>query len=1028
MVLVCPCASSKPIKCETKITLLPLRIFRLFVAAATTVFVFPGSLKALDPARSITQYTHRIWDQEEGLFQPTVYSILQSHDGFLWLGTQDSLIRFDGLRFHEFDDSPRSVLHRALVRSLLEDGAGNLWAGTIGSGLVRISPQSVATRFAPSTGFPGVNAFCLDRGDGNDIWVCANDSLVRYHNGRFNAFGTAQGLPAAIPRATCSTPSGVRWVATEAGLASLSNDRISTFSNTSVLPDGEPINALRCDESGVVWAGTNRGLLRIAGKESRLLAVRDGLPDNAVLTLAGGSHRSLWVGTNDGVSRVRDGRLSVYRTRDGLSHSLVLSLFEDREESLWAGTKNGLDQFTDGVVTPFTTEEGLSDNDAGPLVEDAKGRIWAGTLGGGINVFDNGRFRALTRRDGLLSDDILSLVVTPDGDLWAGTAGGVNQIRNDKVIHSYTARQGLSANKVRSLVVDADGTLWAGTDKGVDRWSGTRFAPAGLWPEKKAPGIVALFAGQQVKLFISTAEPAMQVYRDGKLTSYTPDANRPADCLFLDREHHESWIGTLGTGLLRWKNGVFKHVRVKDGLYDNRIYGILRDDARNFWLASSKGIFRVSEAELDDFADGRIQFVNSIPFTTGQLRFECQSGVQPAAIRTRDGRLWFSTTNGLVTVNPRDLSARRLPPPTTSVQAVLVNGQPVPTSAIKAGVHLSPLERNVEILYAGLSFLSPEKLTFRYTLSGFDRDQSWTDAGTRREVFFTNLPPGRFTFKVQSRNPDGEWGKEAARLPFTIEPRLYQRVWFFPALAVMVALLVMSFYRLRIRNLQRGFDMVISERSRIARELHDTLLQGLSGITMQLQAVWMKLPSSKEKQWLGDIIKDASRASTEARQSLWGLRSPQLSATGFHDKLAKTVRQAAAGSTVAVKLELEPVSLAGAPDAEFQLLRIAGEAAANAVAHSGASQLVVSLRVQRKTLHLRLADDGIGFDTSAAQPFGHYGLTGMRERAAEIKARLSIESAPGAGSVVLVVLPLAAANLLPSDESNPAPTHAHHTE
>lgn len=953
----------------------------------------------------MTQYTHRIWDQEEGLFQPTVYSILQSKDGFLWLGTQDSLIRFDGLRFREFDDSPSSVLHRALVRALHEDRAGNLWVGTIGSGLVSISGRTSAVkRYTSADGFPGPNVFCLDSTNSNDLWACTTDSLVRYRDGRFTSFAKAQGLPAGTPRATCSVPDGRRWVATDLGLAVLEGDRISPAANP-LLPRDEPVNTLRCDSDGVVWAGTNRGLLRLSpDHHARLFTVRDGLPDNIVLTLAGGSHGSLWIGTDDGVSRLRNGKLSVYRTSDGLSHSLVLSLFEDREESLWTGTKNGLDQFANGIVTPFTTAEGLSDNDAGPLLEDAAGRIWAGTSGGGINIFDAGRFRTLTRRDGLPSNHVLTLASMPNGDIWVGTAAGVARIHNEHVVSTYALGTGRASQAVRSLVIDTEGTLWAGTQEGLARWNGRAFVPSRLWSSGKDPSVLALFPGQQVKLFISTEEPAIEVYRDGKLTRYVSDTNRPAHCIFLDRDAHESWIGTLGAGLLRWKAGVFKHVRVKDGLYDNRIYGILRDDARNFWLASSKGIFRVSQTELDDFADGRIPFVNSLPFTTGQLRFECQSGVQPAAIRARDGRLWFSTTNGLVTVNPNDLSPRHAVPPPTVVQSILVNGRPVPQRSWRDGLHLSPSERNVEVLYTALSFFYPEKLNFRYMLSGID--QTWTDAGTRREVFFTNLPPGRFTFKVQSRTPGGAWNGSTALLQVEVEPRVYQRAWFFPALVFITALSAASLYRLRVRNLRRGFNMVISERSRIARELHDTLLQGLSGITMQLQAVWTRLPASKEKAWIGDIIQDASRASSEARQSLWGLRSAQSPSVRFDEKLARAVREAVDGSKLDLELNLAPVSLDGAPDREFQLLRIASEAAANTAAHAHATRLAVSLRTESGNLQLSLADDGVGFNSAAPQSFGHYGLTGMRERAAEIGARFSLQSAHGKGTHVTVSLAL----------------------
>ncbi len=316
-------------------------------------------------------------------------------------------------------------------------------------------------------------------------------------------------------------------------------------------------------------------------------------------------------------------------------------------------------------------------------------------------------------------------------------------------------------------------------------------------------------------------------------------------------------------------------------------------------------------------------------------------------------------------------------------------------------------EKNLEIRYAGLTFITPEKVTFRYILQGYNK--RWIDAGSRREAFFTNLPPGQFEFKVLARNADGIWSKQAASLDLTIEPHFYQRVWFFPALAIILGLMIAFGYRLRIRHLNNRFAVVLAERNRIARELHDTLLQGLSGITMQLQAVWTRLPISKEKVFLGEIIKDAARCSQEARQSLWGLRAGRPGAPDFSEHLATVARQAVEGKPISLSLDLEPVSLRSRPGIDFQLLRIAQEAISNTLTHSHATTLKIELRQNGQELRLTLQDNGVGFSTSAAQPFGHYGLTGMRERAEEIGAELSVTSEPHLGTKVEVRLPLARA-------------------
>jgi signal transduction histidine kinase len=597
-----------------------------------------------------------------------------------------------------------------------------------------------------------------------------------------------------------------------------------------------------------------------------------------------------------------------------------------------------------------------------------------------------------------------------NGDLWVGTGKGINRLHNGRLIASYP----MPDEPVSALYRDPQGTLWAGTAKGLRYLSGSTFLPShlGLLADHRA--VYALSASHSVRLFASAAGPSLSYLKDNQPRFQDLETSQPVSCFFFDPTRHVGWLGTLGSGLLHWKNGVFTHIRIKDGLYDNRIYAILRDDNANLWLASSKGIFRVSEQELEDFVDNKTRYVTSLPFTTGQLRFECRSGVQPAACRTHDGRLWFSTTNGLVVVDPRKLVSNTAPPP-VEITSALINGRRTPP---EQDVTLSPFERNLEIRYAGLSFIAPDKMTFRYMLEGYDKN--WVEAGTRREAFYGNLPPGHFRFVVMARNADGVWSTHSAALRFTVTPLIYERKWFFPALVLLLASSVIVWYRLRIRRLKQRFNLVLAERSRIARELHDTLLQGLSGVTMQLQAVWTRLTPSREKDFLHEIIQDAARCSTEARQSLWGLRTAPVTPIEFPQKLAASCRESNPGDLLELVLSLDTVSLASMPDAEFQLLRIAREAVSNAVQHAQATRLEVELRVRKSELHLSFTDNGKGFDP-AIPHFGHFGILGMRERASEIGAQLEITSQPGAGVRVTVRLPLTPS----AGKSNrtPAPEH-----
>jgi signal transduction histidine kinase/ligand-binding sensor domain-containing protein len=952
-------------------------------------------MSALDASKALTQDVHRIWGQEEGLFQPTVYSIVQTRNGFLWLGTQDSLIRFDGLHFREYDRASEAGIQRSLIRNLLEDSSGGLWVGSLGSGVVRILPDGSFQSFGKAEGFTSQNAFCLASAHDGSVFVCTDKGLMHFANGRFEAMTKADGLPSNNIRQMCETEDGTKWVAgIDFGLERSHGGRFQPFVTDGV-GELEMTNSLSCSAGNVVWVGKQDGLVRIQDGHTRVFTTRDGLPDNAVSSLHESPDGSLWIGTNDGVTRYRGGQLSVYGIRDGLSHSLVLSLYTDREGTLWVGTKNGLDQFTDGKVTPYTTNEGMLSNNAGAVVEDAGGRLWIGTMGQGLNVFDGQKFLAITQRDGLLDNTILSLLPEANGDLWVGTGRGINRLNNGRVTASFL----LPGERVAALFRDPEGTLWAGTDKGLRYLDHHVFRPSrqGLLADRRA--VYALSASHSVQLFASAAGPSLSYLKDGQARSEDLQTSQPVSCFYFDPTRHVGWLGTLGSGLLHWKNGVFTHIRIKDGLYDNRIYAILRDDHANLWLASSKGIFRVSEQELEDFVAGKTRYVTSLPFTTGQLRFECRSGVQPAACRTHDGRLWFATTNGLVVVDPKKLVSNTAPPP-VEITSTLINGR---RTEPQQDVTLNPFERNLEIRYAGLSFIAPDKMTFRYMLEGYDK--AFVEAGTRREAFYGNLPPGHFRFVVMARNADGVWSTKSAVLRLSVTPRIYERKWFFPALVLLLASAVVVWYRLRIRRLQQRFNLVLAERSRIARELHDTLLQGLSGVTMQLQAVWTRLAPSREKDVLHEIIQDAARCSTEARQSLWGLRSSAASPVEFPKKLAESCRETNAGERLELVLDLDPVSLEFMPDAEFQLLRIAREAVANAVKHSEATRLKVELRATKSELCLSLTDNGRGFDATAPH-FGHFGLVGMRERALEIGAQLEIISTPGSGVRVTVHLPL----------------------
>jgi signal transduction histidine kinase/ligand-binding sensor domain-containing protein len=939
---------------------------------------------ALDPSRTLTQYVHRIWQVQQGLPQAWIYSIVQTHDGYLWLGTQTGLVKFDGVRFTTVDEMDGVPASNLWVTHLIEDDQHALWIGTAQAGLIKLQGEK-ATRYTQRDGLPPGAIQCLFNDGQGHVWACTPAGLAELTPGKIRVFAAADGLSSPDVTAACVAPNGALTVAV-AGSAQLATWNGSRFASRALpLPDAATIQAMLCATDGTVWIGTSNGLIRARGGRDDRLTLTDGLADNSILTLTETHDGTVLAGTKNGFSRIRGDEIDSFRPQDGLSQSTVYSLYEDREGSLWAATKHGLNQFLDGRAIPYTTSEGLPSNNTGPVLQDHHGMMWIGTLGAGLARFDGHKFVALTTRDGLASNSIAALAEDTSGDLWVGTDAGLNRLHNGRIAGTWTTRDGLPANTIRALYRDDAGTMWIATSRG----------PA-VFRDGAVKRMPDVRGGRSEPILTFGEDRAHQLYS-------APEDDAPAlhhaDALYRDKDGL-LWVGTLGEGLRLVDGNKTFSFSVLDGLFDDVIYGIAEDDQGRLWFACSKGIFSVSRADLRQFAAGKIPSFVSTPYSPldGLRTVECQPGVQPAIARTDDGRLWFSTIRGVLVIDPQHFD-RRLVPPSVIVEAVTVNG--ARHSAIDIGTLPAGLN-NVDFKYTGASFIAPARITFRYRLEGLDK--TWVEAGPRREAFYTNLPPGRFRFRVAGCTPDGACNESANVVAFGVAARFYQRAWFFPLCVLGIALGGGAVYQLRIRRLKDQFDLILAERGRIARELHDTLIQGFSGITMAMQAMASRLPSSsKERQTLEGIVADAGNAMSEARRSLAGLRRHD-SSSGLAAAVAQAARQLTETNNVRLKLSLAECQCELPPDVEYNLLRIAQEAVLNAVKHSGARTLKVTLDSTPRRLELSVKDDGAGFDDAGSVPVGHYGLIGMKERAAQIGAELRVASAPGGGTTVSVVL------------------------
>ncbi len=1018
---------------------------RLVLVALAMSLLFPLPAAAVDPNRALTQYVHRIWQMQQGLPQPSIYGMVQDGDGFLWLGTQAGLVRFDGVRFTTPDAVP---FGNTWVQALAVDGHDDLWVATGNSGVFRVH-AGVATRYSRAQGLPSdtARAILVDRA--GDVWVATDNGVARISQAASGGRNGARGFPAAgadgrritvytrskgpaanETDALCQRADGTIWVGGRGATLSIWNGAGWARYTMASLPATASVRAILAARDGTLWIGTSEGLVHLASNRETLLTIRERLADNSVLGLAESRDGSIWVGTQNGFSRVRGEAAESFGTENGLSQSTVYAICEDREGSIWVGTKHGLNQFLDGRTVPYTTSEGLPTNDTGPVIQDPRGNIWVGTLGAGLARFDGRRFTVVAARNGLASNTIRALAIDGGGRLWVGTDQGLNCLRDGRVEATYTAAQGLPSSAIRSLFADRSGALWIGTSAGVAvitdvahrSHGGLRVArpeppprsPGESDDPPRVPGgpVLAFAQDSSGRIWESVAG-ALFERDDGEMRDPSGGVIHGADAIYAGPDG-TVWVGTSGDGLWLVRAGKAVRYSMQDGLFDDEIYGIVEDAHDRLWMACSKGVFSVPRSDLLKFAAGTVRTVVSTPYSpTDALRtVECRPGVQPPVARMHDGRLWFSTIHGLLVIDPNHLE-HRFPAPHVVVEDATVNGEHVSPFSIG---QLAPGRNNVAFSYTAPSFVASARITFRYILDGFDRD--WTNAGTRREAFYTNLPPGSFHFRVTARNVDGTSAAIARPLAFTIAPRLYQHTWFIPLCAAVGALVAWSVYRLRVRRLRAQFALVLAERGRIARELHDTLLQGFSGITMEMQALAGRMRNAAERRALEEIIHDAGTTLGEARRSLAGLRSPRSQEPGLAAAIARAAHEQAEGKDVRVRLHLDHDLPQVRAEVGYNLLRIAQEAIANAARHSGSATIDVTLHKTPAGLELEVRDAGEGFEGDEASyvQLGHFGLTGMRERANEIGADFTLTTGRGSGTTVRVVVPAAS---LPGNEATP---------
>jgi ligand-binding sensor domain-containing protein/signal transduction histidine kinase len=988
------------------------------VASLGIVFSGPATTRALDPSTVLANYARQAWVMENGLPQNTVTAVIQTRDGFVWLGTEVGLVRFDGNSFQLFDRSAFPALPDNDICCLLEAADGAMWIGTSG-GLGRLLNGRMRA-YSTRDGLPGNGIRGLALASDGQLWVNTDEGIVRLSGDKFlspNNFAAQNEVLAA----TASGSSGF-WVETSQGDESASGTWKHSTEQAGLAQD---VVEFRAALSGGQMAFASKSLLLVMQGDhvfERLSAGKD-LPGNRVQALVADREGTLWIGTNRGLARWAAGQLQALPVTDPLATASVLSLLEDREGNMWVGTEaGGLHILRDQRFRILGARDGLASDATTAVVEDKNGALWVGTQGAGLSALTRGsagqiKATAWTLREGLMSDLILSLAAAPNGDVWVGTPDGLNRLRGNKV-DAFTSADGLPDDFIRSLLVDSDKSLWIGTRRGLVHWINPpgSINAAAQQPKMtiltQANGLGSDTVGAIVRdksdnLWVATLGGLSRL-RGGSVSNYTTANGLSSNVVtaLLPLDDGTLLIGTQDHGWNLWNGKTF--VAVSGGGLDQlTIHAILDDTEGHLWFATSNGIARC-DWNAAASANSGVPCSHWLTFGTadGLHSRETAANSHPSATRSQDGHLWFATPRGLVEVDPAHFPVNSVDPP-VAVERFAVDDLDQAMLGSNASPKIAAGHVHFEFDYAGLSYTAPLKVRYRYRLEGFDRD--WTDAGTRRTAYYTNIPPGHYTFRVQAANNDGVWNTAGAAISFELKPHFYQTLWFYALLLLAMGASVVLMIQIRLRTARREFRAVLGERSRIAREIHDTLAQGYVGISVQLEMLAELLRQRHVEtatEQLNKTREYVREGLADARQSIWALRTQDAEETTLPVKVRR-LAEAAGDDGLEAQFSVFGAYRPLPPDTELEILRIAQEAIHNVKKHAGAQRLAVELKYEPAAIVLEVSDDGRGgaTDQKETPSQGGFGLTGMRERAAAIHGALEVTSLEGKGTTVRLRAP-----------------------
>jgi ligand-binding sensor domain-containing protein/signal transduction histidine kinase len=965
-----------------------------------------GRTQAQEPAaqRSVTgeenwNYTIRSWQSQDGLPEETVQAFAQTADGYLWVGTSGGLLRFDGARFSLFAHENTPAFGENSVFCLLAAHDGRLWIGTDGSGLIEWR-NGVFKAYSAESGQTADFVRALTEDHNGLLWVATDDGLFWAKDGRLERADKPLGLPVFNVHAVLEDSTGRIWVG-GSRLYSVKDGQPHEYS----LPDNDSRNKVKSflqTGDGSIWVGTVGGLFRLRPGSEKFEPVPGVF--GTIRTLREAPSGELWAGSiGEGIFRIRGDQATRLNAPSPLVSNTVLSIFVDADRNLWIGTQAGMMRLsrtpvrvvelpsaadsdfgtvaldTDGTLWAASNQlvhvehehasafrfPGLADVRVRNLLRSRNGSLWIGTDGSGVYHLLAHGMKHFTTREGLVNNFIRVFLESRDGSLWIGTDNGVSHLDRDG-IHNFTAQNGLVYNSIRSLLEDRDGTIWIGTEHGLSRYRNGQFLH---------DRITATLGDEKVW--------ALHQDADGGL-----------------------WIGTRAHGLYRYRNEELSHYTTANGLASDSIYCILEDKHGNFWFSGPSGVMLLNRDELDAQATNREQPLSLRIFRAdeGGKPAQFYGGTQPAGALTSAGEAWFPTSQGLWSIRPDELEHPLIS--NLYIDTVTVDGRPAP---LTGKLNLEAGSRRVEIAWEPVSLGSQEELRFRYRLDGYDR--GWTYANAQQRLAtYTNLSAGPYTFLVEAWETDQPGHIARASIGFAKKPYFYRTPWFIALCVLLVALLSILAYQTRMKQVHERFKAVLAERTRLAREMHDTLIQGCVSISALLEAASSReVDDDESRLHLIDYAATQIRATVdEARQAVWNLRGEEGAIVDLETALQRMAERIGREHDVEMTWRLTGKPFANSLPATHELMMVAREAVFNAILHGHAKRLEVEICYAAESLSLTVKDDGEGFDSAEAFAEGHFGLRGMRERISRFDGKFAIESSPRCGTRVKVEIPRAA--------------------